>query len=434
MQHIKIGLVVNIFCFWYFTIKSVTASLKWIKVKNDHGGLKATKRATVFQDDVAYIFGGEWKGEFNNNLYTLTDFEKGLTLLNTTGEYPSERAGATLTKIGTNLYLIGGYNSFGCLNSMYKYDTITNKWIHVHIANGFFFTPRSGHAVCTDGNNRLFLFGGYNDEGAFLNDLYEVHISHFYMNVSNSFAVHANFTLLSETSNNGPNPSPREYASMSIIDDKLYLFGGYSYGGSCADGMWVFDLNKKQWTQQVESTSPPPAQGNAIVQEAKCRPRPFNNGQSNILFWWVRRYLFYEALLQVGFIYILVMDPVKFGTMTLWKTNGQFCPQTLKNQKVVHLLDSSSSRVMLKFFSKPLDSIAMIGGSKMDLDLYNDIYHLDNLPSCSNEKFSCLGRGNSYNFLFNLQDNAMERNVNVTRVFKATIVPWQGRVLVINSN
>ncbi|GBE62641.1 kelch domain-containing 3, putative [Babesia ovata] len=197
-----------------------------------------TRAASAFSATTLYTFGGEWEGTYSRDLRQFDFLKKEWTNVEVSGTAPARRAGATLTKLASALYLIGGHNENGTMGSIHKYDIITNKWHNVRISGDVNFIPRSGHAACTDGQNRIFVFGGYSDEGLFLNDLYEIHLSSKSNPESNAQQIDATFKLLSTDLNAGAlNPSPKEHASMEIVDGVLYLFGGYSYGGSSSDGM-----------------------------------------------------------------------------------------------------------------------------------------------------------------------------------------------------
>lgn len=65
-------------------------------------------------------------GHYSGDLKSFDPGKKRWTKITGTGDIPSHRAGATLTKIASGLYLIGGHNYHGTLGSIHKYGTVTS--------------------------------------------------------------------------------------------------------------------------------------------------------------------------------------------------------------------------------------------------------------------------------------------------------------------
>lgn len=329
----------------------------------DEDNEKFTKVASAFSSTLLYTFGGEYEGKFNGHLKSFDPSTRRWSKLTATGNIPSHRAGATLTKIATGLYLIGGHNEHGTLGSIHKYDIITNKWHKVLLPDDFTFTSRSGHAACTDGRNRIFVFGGYNDEGLFLNDLYEISLESRSDPETESIQYFAKFKLLSSAAEpNAVNPPPKEFSTMQVVDGKLYLYGGYSYGGSNNDGMWMLDLKDSLWKQLEFQLSPPPSEGIASV----------SMGRSILYFG------------GCDFSYTsnrCYNDLWKYDTTS---SKWSIIPTPLEAKPTGRAFSA------MGFLN---DGILLHGGSQLEKKVFSETYHLVELLSCKDPQHTCLGRG-----------------------------------------
>lgn len=332
----------------------------------DSDDAKFTKVASAFSSTLLYTFGGESEGHYSGDLKSFDPGKKRWTKITGTGDIPSHRAGATLTKIASGLYLIGGHNYHGTLGSIHKYDIITNKWHKVLLPDDFKFTSRSGHAACTDGQNRIFVFGGYNDEGLFLNDLYEISfsVSSDPTADSDSTEITASFKLLNADLNSSlVNPPPKEFASMEMVDGRLHLYGGHTYGGS-SDGMWMFDLKDSRWTMVESQLSPPPCEGISSMT--------------------MGRSIFYFG-----------------GCDSSYSANRCFSDfwrydTTSSKWSIIPTADVKPSGRAFAAMGFLNNGIVVHGGSKLDKRIFGETYHLVELPRCKDAEHTCLGRGKCY--------------------------------------
>ncbi|EDO05176.2 kelch repeat domain containing protein [Babesia bovis T2Bo] len=323
---------------------------------------KYHKFAYTFSESLLYTFGGESEGTFSSDLKRFDPWRKQWVTLPSVGNVPAPRAGATLTKIGSTLYLIGGYNQNGTLGTISQYDVINNKWTHVYPQGVNKFLPRSGHASCTDGVNRIYIFGGYNDDGIYLNDLHEITISTKTTTEPYSQEIVASFKLLStDSSKGGINPSPKECASMQLVDGKLYLHGGYSYGGSSHDDMWTFDLGDLKWSQVDSPVVPPPSEGMSSLS--------------------LGRSIFYFGGCDFGYASTrCYSDLWRFDTTS---SRWYIIPTSGINP-------SGRAYAALAFVN---DTFVLYGGSKLDKKAFDDSYQLVELQPCTDPDHTCLGRG-----------------------------------------
>ena len=60
------------------------------------------------------------------------------------------------------------------------------------------------------------------------------------------FSVNLSSKVSTKIDQLGLIPSPRSNFSLFAFEDKLYLFGGYSYDG-CENNFYSFDVNSSTW-------------------------------------------------------------------------------------------------------------------------------------------------------------------------------------------
>ncbi|AFZ80558.1 kelch domain containing protein [Theileria equi strain WA] len=338
-----------------------TASLEWRRLKSRSAGVTTSGFATASDDKTCYLFGGRIGELYNNDLFTFNASTFDWEIVRTTGSIPCRRSGHTLTKIGKSLYLIGGQNENGTLGDIYEYEIPSGKWKPVRQLSQSKFISRSGHSTCTDGKNRIFLFGGYNDEGAFLNDLYEINFSKSDERDANTTVT---FKILNDDKSISLNPSPREHSSLTNIEGKLYLFGGYSYGSSCNDGLWIFDLKEKKWSRSNSHFTPPPGEGYSS----------FGMGRS----------IMYFGGCDFSFNANQCYN-------TVWNYNTSIDQWTI--------IPSSLNKPLGRAFGSLFlinDTVFFYGGLKMDKTVYNDTWELTGFISCTDPDHTCLGNGECY--------------------------------------
>lgn len=343
--------------FLFFT-QHVTAILEWRRLKSHSAGTEASGFATASDDDVCYLFGGKIGEQYNNDLFVFNASTFDWTMRGTTGSIPCKRSGHTLTKIDKSLYVIGGQNENGTLGDIYEYELQSGRWKSIRQSGKSKFTSRSGHSVCTDGKNRIFLFGGYNDEGVFLNDFYEINFS---KSSEHDTETTVEFKVLNDDKRISLNPSPREHSSLTYIRDKVYLFGGYSYSASCNDGLWIFDLKEKKWSKSDSTVTPPPGEGYSS----------FGIGKSIVFFGGC------DFSFNANCCY-----------NTIWNYNSDTDQWTI--------LPSSLNKPLGRAFGSLFlakDTILLYGGSKLDKVLYNDVWELTGFAPCTDPEHTCLGNG-----------------------------------------
>eukprot|EP01065_Artemidia_motanka_P025890 TRINITY_DN30824_c0_g1_i1.p1 TRINITY_DN30824_c0_g1~~TRINITY_DN30824_c0_g1_i1.p1 ORF type:complete len:409 (+),score=130.06 TRINITY_DN30824_c0_g1_i1:161-1228(+) len=127
-----------------------------------------------------------------------------------------------------HMWVFGGYWRYGhCLGDLHGLDLQTLEWrVHSHP-----FSPdaRTSHAACAISDNEWLIFGGFN--GAhYLNDLHVMTVR------DGEVSWHRGPVA------DGAAPPPRQHCSMVRVNDKVYVFGGYSHGKAVGD-LWILDLS-----------------------------------------------------------------------------------------------------------------------------------------------------------------------------------------------
>lgn len=186
-----------------------------------------------------------------------------------TGEWPDPRAGHSATLVGTDIFFYGGTNSKETFTDVYRFDIVKNHWtraVPIVIGNVAYQGPgrRTNHAAALDKKGRIYIFGGYSSDGQFLNDLWVLSVSE-----PSPKAWKARDLLRvtwEKPFTTGKFPEARESHTMTIVDRKLAVFGGYAASGKVLNDLHIFDLDASDWSQpEVACPLPPPRQGHTAA-------------------------------------------------------------------------------------------------------------------------------------------------------------------------
>jgi len=87
----------------------------------------------------------------------------------------------------------------------------------------------------------MFLFGGENSDGKYIDKLYQMNIQ------SNQWSA---------VKTKGHQPLPRTCHSMTSVGARIYIFGGIGEHGEPLNDLFVFDVNSSSWLEiSTESSS-----------------------------------------------------------------------------------------------------------------------------------------------------------------------------------
>ncbi|PKC64038.1 hypothetical protein RhiirA1_537349 [Rhizophagus irregularis] len=205
-----------------------------------------------------FVFGGKLDNsneKLDNDIYILDTDAKDMKFVwskpSMSGSLPDGRYGHTSTLIGTTVYIFGGQDYMNHLNDLISFDiknfklqkkknkfklslgkghnNVLPSWSFI-IPNNSPPPPRSGHVSCVY-ENKIYIFGG-SDGDTYYNDTW-------------CYDIQEN--VWTELSCIGYIPTPREYHGATIVNDVMYIFGGrvkegYELGDLCA-----FRISNLRW-------------------------------------------------------------------------------------------------------------------------------------------------------------------------------------------
>ncbi|KAL0221926.1 hypothetical protein RCL1_001780 [Eukaryota sp. TZLM3-RCL] len=184
-----------------------------------------------------YLFGGsDSLRKDNNDLHRLrlNSSSRSFELIQTHGTLPSPRSYACSGIIDNTLYVFGGESDSSCLGDLFALNLNTFTW--TPILTEISPPPRFAASMCVYGNC-IILFGGavrsspqrdvHGSPLHYLNDLW----------VFNTALMTWNHVTLTSS------PSGRYGATLNVVGDSLFLFGGFN--GDKSDELFelIFDSN-----------------------------------------------------------------------------------------------------------------------------------------------------------------------------------------------
>ena len=177
-----------------------------------------------------YYFGGNIDAFGKNDLYSYDPSGSGAWAnlsTPTSGTPPTARFGHTSVAIDNKLYIFAGAADPGEQNSLYSYDPSAKKWTDLSVpTSGTAPSKRESHsAVAIEG--KMYVFGGISN-GNILNDLYSYDPSN------------KKWTNLSVPAS-GSAPQARYGHTAVMIDDKMYVFGGFDTSYNYLGDLFVYD-------------------------------------------------------------------------------------------------------------------------------------------------------------------------------------------------
>ena len=196
---------------------------------------------------------------------------------NTANKPGAAFASVSWTDAHHNLWLYGGFgfsdNAFGFLNSLWKYDILTNEWTWVKGDNTIDAAAdygeqgiesetnkpgaRYGSQTWTDAGGNLWLYGGYgydSSSSGILNDIWKFNPStNKWTWIKGDKGVEEVAVYGTKGIPDATNKPGARYVSSSWVDqnDNLWLFGGYGYDeNNCGDlnDLWKSILLTNEWT------------------------------------------------------------------------------------------------------------------------------------------------------------------------------------------
>mmetsp|Transcript_31973 Transcript_31973/g.76650 ORF Transcript_31973/g.76650 Transcript_31973/m.76650 type:complete len:677 (+) Transcript_31973:36-2066(+) len=242
----------------------------WSWLTSARDGQKPEDReghAAVQIGDLSFIMGGcqldikcfadVWSYDASNGIWTIVE---------TSGEGPSSRGGHTAVAFGQDMLIFGGANSDETYNDVYKLDTTTGRWYRGVAATEDKPPARTGHASASHRDGQLFVHGGYSDDGRYLDDMWLLELQD-----PRTGGDEASFSFSwRQVVQAGSIPPARESHSLTAVNGKLVLIGGYTTGGLLEHDVSVFDPDSGTWAVPTPANPYPGArQGHSATRHGR---------------------------------------------------------------------------------------------------------------------------------------------------------------------
>jgi len=235
------------------------------------GPIPTARRAatmTLSQQSTAYLFGGETASRVRlNDMFSLALGSVGgnptwtsITYNPSSTSTPSPRSEHSMagevallpvTNSPNGMILFGGVDQSGqALADLYGFAFSTLRW-HLLSPTGTAPQKRKGHAACVLLSSVMVLFGGSDPDIPV--SYGDVHLLDLRRNL-----------WTQPTATGVSRPVGRDGHSMVAIDETVYVFGGVNAAGEKLDDLWAFNIYSAlsgdvQWFQPVEMSSAPTA-------------------------------------------------------------------------------------------------------------------------------------------------------------------------------
>lgn len=132
------------------------------------------------------------------------------------------------------LYIFGGVNNFNTYSkTSWYFDLIKREWVRIaDLPSG---RPATQNHTVVQWDNKLWIFGGWRQEGSAVSDLY------VYDPATDSYEKKADC------------PEGLGYHTAAVYDNHMYIHGGYSLNtGNICDNLWQYSLYNNTWVQKAD--------------------------------------------------------------------------------------------------------------------------------------------------------------------------------------
>ncbi|KAL6066502.1 BTB/POZ domain containing protein [Balamuthia mandrillaris] len=148
----------------------------------------------------------------------------------TRGDAPCRRSGHTATKVGTKLYVFGGYDGKTYCNDLHVFDTDSSVWYRPE-CKGDAPAPRTMHSAVLH-DHHIFFFGGCDNT------------SHF----SDLFLLDTVTFTWAKPKVHGSQPSKRSGHSATRFGHQIFFIGGYE-SSSYFDDIYILNCETLTWSK-----------------------------------------------------------------------------------------------------------------------------------------------------------------------------------------
>jgi small GTP-binding protein len=201
--------------------------------KRDRPDRRTEHSASKIGTNQVAIFGG-WTVKPESDLWVLDYVNMEWNRLLPSGIPPKPRYRHTSVVHDGSLYIMGGSDTgadeirgTGSHLGIHKLSLSEMQWTHPDISGSNPF-PRSGHCSSLVGSGSVAIFGGKRSNIEFLNDLHIIDLGTFVGLRVNVFGAQL--------------PTPISNATMSVINNKVFVFGGTDAKGLTYSDLRAIDL------------------------------------------------------------------------------------------------------------------------------------------------------------------------------------------------
>jgi len=209
----------------------------WSTVQT-YGGTPPSERslhAAAVLNNVLYVFGGyDGFGRVNTfHAYSFAEKRWSPVLPSShSAPPPSPRDRHVAFAFGNSFYVHGGFDGTSRVSDFWRFDFSSMTWREVMVLDGRSPSPRHSHAAIVH-NHSFYCFGGY--DGSYKSDLHE-----FNFDSSEWTAVQAS----------GRRPRARYRATTVVHKNLMILFGGHD-GTRHLNDTFTFDLETNAWSNLI---------------------------------------------------------------------------------------------------------------------------------------------------------------------------------------
>lgn len=219
-------------------VSRVSLYQMWNTQTSIKGPSKRVSHTATVVGSRLYVFGGQYQNHYFNDMFIYHLENREWTRVpppvggpESANAAPSPRCEHSAVAVNSRIFYFGGFDGQKRLKDLYVFDTTTLKWMRPTIQSKRVPGGRSGHKMVYL-NNLLWLFGGIDSHGTYLNDIYTLNLVKWQW---------------SSVPIAGKMPAPRAFHSMDVLKSRIAVFGGYSFS-RCHDDVAVLDTKLKKWT------------------------------------------------------------------------------------------------------------------------------------------------------------------------------------------